>query len=145
LQLRPGEARGRADSVAEQYRQDVDQDLVDEPPLQALARPRPRRGLRGSFPPDWRITCFFVDKDYRGQGVAAAALEGALREIARLDGGRVETYPEAVDETRSVSGSFLNNATVAMFERHGFERSRPLGKHHWLMTKVVIGPRAGRS
>jgi len=25
----------------------------------------------------WRITCFFVDKDYRGQGVARAALRGA--------------------------------------------------------------------
>jgi hypothetical protein len=24
--------------------------------------------------PDWRITCFFVDRDYRGQGVAVAAL-----------------------------------------------------------------------
>jgi hypothetical protein len=33
--------------------------------------------------------------------------------------------------------SFLHNATVLMFERHGFERTRPLGKHHWLMTKVV--------
>lgn len=32
--------------------------------------------------PDWRITCFFVDKDYRGQGVAALALKGALSEIA---------------------------------------------------------------
>ena len=27
--------------------------------------------------PDWRITCFFVDKEYRGQGVASAALAGA--------------------------------------------------------------------
>ena len=38
FQVYPREARGReADAVAEQYRQDVDQDLVDEPPLQALA------------------------------------------------------------------------------------------------------------
>ncbi|MEN3268170.1 MAG: hypothetical protein V7646_5064 [Pseudonocardia sp.] len=27
--------------------------------------------------------------------------------------------------------SFLHNATVLMLERHGFERTRPLGKHHW--------------
>src|SRR3990172_11182942 len=26
--------------------------------------------------PDWRITCFFVDKDYRKKGVASVALEG---------------------------------------------------------------------
>ena len=30
-------------------------------------------------PPDWRITCFFVDKAHRRQGVAPRALEGALR------------------------------------------------------------------
>jgi GNAT superfamily N-acetyltransferase len=87
-------------------------------------------------PPDWRITCFFVDKAYRGRGVAAAALAGALQEIARLGGGAVESYPESVDD-RSVSGSFLHNGTVAMFERSGFARSRPIGKHHWVVTKVV--------
>lgn len=44
--------------------------------------------------PDWRITCFFVDREYRRTGVADAALEGALREIARLGGGTVESSPE---------------------------------------------------
>jgi GNAT superfamily N-acetyltransferase len=34
--------------------------------------------------PNWRITCFFVDKAYRSKGVASAALKGALQEIARL-------------------------------------------------------------
>jgi hypothetical protein len=83
-----------------------------------------------------RITCFFVDRGYRRRCVAAAALQGALREIARLGGGTVETYPETED-SRSVSGSFLHNATAPLFERHGFERGRPLGKHHLVMTKVV--------
>jgi GNAT superfamily N-acetyltransferase len=86
--------------------------------------------------PDWRITCFFVDRDHRGQGVAAAALRGALLEIARLGGGTVESYPEDV-RGRKTSGSFLYNATLAMFEREGFRRSRRLGMHHWVVTKVV--------
>jgi GNAT superfamily N-acetyltransferase len=86
--------------------------------------------------PDWRITCFFVDKSYRGKGVAAAALKGALGEIARLGGGRVESYPEAVDG-RSVSGAFLHNGTVSIFESQGFARTRRLGKNHWVVTKVV--------
>lgn len=89
--------------------------------------------------PDWRITCFFVDEACRGQGVASAALEGALREIDRLGGGTVESYPEGV-EGRSVSVSFLHNGTVAMFERQGFERTRRLGKNHWVVTRVVRGP-----
>ena len=86
--------------------------------------------------PDWRITCFFVDKRYRGKGVAAAALEGALREIGRLGGGTVESYPEEV-AGRSTSSSFLHNATISMFERHGFQRVRRLGKNHWVVTRVV--------
>jgi GNAT superfamily N-acetyltransferase len=88
--------------------------------------------------PDWRITCFFVDKAYRKRGVAAAALRGALQEIALLGGGTVESYPEDV-EGRKVSGSFLYNGTVAMFEREGFRRIRPLGKTHWVVGKVVGG------
>jgi GNAT superfamily N-acetyltransferase len=86
--------------------------------------------------PDWRITCFFVDKSYRGQGVAAAALAGALKEIARLGGGTVESYPEDV-EGRSTSSSFLHNGTLAMFERQGFRRTRRLGKNHWMVSKRV--------
>jgi len=87
-------------------------------------------------PPDWRITCFFVDRGYRHRGVAGAALQGALIEIARLGGGMVESSPEDV-EGRNVSNSFLNNGTVAMFERRGFARTRQLGKNNWLVTKMV--------
>lgn len=86
--------------------------------------------------PDWRITCFFVDRAYRGKGVAAIALEGALNEIARLGGGTVESYPEDV-EGRKVSGSFLYNGTIAIFERQGFQRARRLGKNHWVVTKII--------
>jgi len=86
--------------------------------------------------PDWRITCFFVDREYRGKGVAVIALEGALNEIARLGGGTVESYPEDV-AGRSVSGSFLYNGTLAMFESQGFQRTRQLGKNHWVVARVV--------
>jgi len=93
--------------------------------------------------PDWRITCFFVDRGCRRRGVAAAALEGALREIARLGGGTVESYPEDA-EGRSVSASFLHNGTVSMFERHRFQRERRLGKNHWVVTRVVHPAADGR-
>jgi GNAT superfamily N-acetyltransferase len=86
--------------------------------------------------PDWRITCFFAANAYRRTGVGAAALEGALAEIGRLGGGTVESYPED-SAGRSVSSSFLHNGTVSLFERHGFERTRPLGKHHWVVSRAV--------
>jgi hypothetical protein len=70
--------------------------------------------------------------------VAAAALAGALTEIARLGGGTVESYPEDA-QGRSVAGAFLHNGTLAMFEHQGFKRSRKIGKHRWVVERNV-GP-----
>src|SRR5436190_17672332 len=39
--------------------------------------------------PDYRLGCFFVDRRYRRQGVAAAALDGALELLAEAGGGVV--------------------------------------------------------
>lgn len=86
--------------------------------------------------PDWRITCFFSDRSRRGEGVAAAALAGALTEIGRLGGGMVESYPDDLED-RSMSASFLHNGTTAMFERAGFERVRPIGTTRWVVRKHV--------
>jgi len=107
-------------------------------PTDELPRIKAKRAYREGLTalPDWRITCFFVDKSYRGKGVAIAGLEGALQEIGRLGGGTVESYPEDV-EGRSVSASFLHNGTVAMFERQGFERTRRIGKDRWVVTMTV--------
>ncbi len=86
--------------------------------------------------PDWRITCFFVDKGHRGQGVARAALGGALRLIAQDGGGLVEAISE-VTAGREAHGRFLFSATVELFEQHGFGRVRQVGKHAWILSKSV--------
>ncbi len=85
---------------------------------------------------DWRITCFFVDRAHRGHGVASAALGGAVAGIARLGGGVVESFPEDTTD-RKVSSSFLHNATLALFEAHGFTPTRRIGKDRWIVTRVV--------
>src|SRR4051794_36859487 len=107
-------------------------------PTDELPRIKHRRAyLEGlTTLPDWRITCFFVGSKYRRTGVASAALGGALAETARVGGGIVESYPEDVDG-RSVSASFLHNGTVSLFECHGFERTRRIGKHRWVVAKIV--------
>jgi GNAT superfamily N-acetyltransferase len=86
--------------------------------------------------PDWRISCFYVDKRHRVQGVARAALEGALDLIARDGGGLVEALPD-VTAGRTAPGRFLFYATVELFEQYGFERVRQIGKHRWIMSRVV--------
>ena len=86
--------------------------------------------------PDWRITCFFVDKAARGRGVAEAALTGALALIGQAGGGVVDSMPEEACG-RKVAGSFLWSAGIGMFDRAGFSRVRPLGKSAWLVRKQV--------
>jgi GNAT superfamily N-acetyltransferase len=88
--------------------------------------------------PDWRIACSFVGKGHRRQGVATAALEGALDLIAALGGGRVEGYPEGAD---SVPAGFLFNGALSTYEQLGFVRERKIGKHRWVVTKTVKPPR----
>src|SRR6202041_1429689 len=71
--------------------------------------------------PDWRITCFYVDRKHRGQGVARAALAGALDQIALAGGGLVEAISEAT-AARAAPGRVLFSATVELFEQFGFTR-----------------------
>jgi len=86
--------------------------------------------------PDWRITCFYVDRKHRGEGIARAALEGALDQIASAGGGLVEAIPE-VTAGREAPGRFLFSATVELFEQYGFTRGRQVGKHAWVVSRVI--------
>ena len=85
-------------------------------------------------PTDWRIACNFVGKGLRRQGVATAGLKGALDLIAELGGGKVEGYPE---DAGSVPAGFLFNGALSTYEKLGFVRDRKIGKHRWVVAKVV--------
>jgi GNAT superfamily N-acetyltransferase len=87
--------------------------------------------------PDWRITCIFVDKKHRGQGIARIALEGALKQIAEQGGGLVEAISE-VTEGRQAQGRFLFSGTVELLEDYGFRRVRQVGKHAWIVSKQIL-------
>jgi len=86
--------------------------------------------------PDYRLTCFFVDRRHRRRGVAAAALRGALDLIAQAGGGVVETYPRDAPGAK-VSASFLYNVTRPLFERAGFTYVRPKGTKNCVMRLTV--------
>ena len=93
-------------------------------------------------PPDYRITCLFVDKRYRRKGVTAIAVRGALALIAQQGGGLVEAYPHDLADKKkagkTVSSSFLYNATRTMYEREGFTYLRPKGQGNCVMGKTVV-------
>ncbi|MGA8663677.1 MAG: GNAT family N-acetyltransferase [Thermoplasmata archaeon] len=93
--------------------------------------------------PDWRITCFFIDRERRGEGIATVALREALREIGRLGGGTVEAYPEDYAGQRT-SNSFLCSGALGMFEKAGFKRDRKIALRRWVVNRTVPRSRARR-
>ncbi len=104
----------------------------------AELRLRHRREYHKEPPPAarWRITCIFVDKQHRGQGIARVGLEGALAEIAAAGGGLVEAISETTTG-REAQGRFLFSATVELFEQYGFARGRQVGKHAWIVSRDI--------
>jgi GNAT superfamily N-acetyltransferase len=87
--------------------------------------------------PDYRLTCIFVDRNHRHEGLARVALEGALDLIARAGGGVVEGYPHDT-AGKKMSSTFLYNGTRSMYEKAGFEYERPKGKNNCVMRKIVV-------
>jgi len=87
-------------------------------------------------PPDYRITCFFVGRDYRRAGVAAVALHGGLDLIANAGGGVVEGYPRDT-QGKKVSAKFLYSATRNLFEQAGFSYDRRKGQFNCVMRRTV--------
>jgi len=96
-----------------------------------------RRAYEQDPPPpaDWRIICIFTDKRHRRAGVARAAIAGAVDLIAHAGGGRVEAVSEAAEGRRSVP--FIFSATVELFEQNGFQRLRQVGKHSWIIGRII--------
>lgn len=82
----------------------------------------------------WRLTCFFVDRNYRKKGVAGVALRAALDSIRKQGEGIVEAYPPISKKDGSWSLWF---GTVAMFEREGFKPHTKLGESNVLMRKTL--------
>ncbi len=84
--------------------------------------------------PQWRIACCYVGRGHRRQGVATAALAGAVELIGSLGGGTVEGYPESAE---AVPAGFLYHGALSTFEKTGFVRDRKIGKHRWVVTRFV--------
>ena len=99
------------------------------------------RGYRTVGPPAgseklWRITCFFVDREYRGKGVAKLALSAALESIKKQGGGIVEAYP-VVSKKMTAVAEWRWFGTPNMFKKEGFEKIAPLGTSMVLMRKTI--------
>ena len=87
--------------------------------------------------PDWRIGCLFTGSKHRGEGVARAAVTGALAAIKAAGGGMVEAYPEQVEGRPPQRGAYLHTGPESLFAELGFTRDRQIAKWRWVMRLRV--------
>ena len=87
--------------------------------------------------PDYRITCVFVVKDRRREGLAEVAVQAAVDLIAAAGGGIVEAYPHELEPGAKTSANWLYNGTRRMYERLGFDYVRPKGLKNTVMRRTV--------
>ncbi len=76
---------------------------IDELPI--LAQHRRAYEKQPSARPGWRIACFYTDKNRRREGIARAALGGALDLIQEAGGGTVESIPRSPAAGSHTDGS----------------------------------------
>ncbi|MCE9646807.1 MAG: GNAT family N-acetyltransferase [Chloroflexi bacterium] len=67
----------------------------------------------------WSVTCFFVDKKHRHQGLTVELLIAAVEYVKSRGGKIVEGYP--VDASTEQPGPFVFTGTAAAFVRAGFK------------------------
>jgi GNAT superfamily N-acetyltransferase len=75
--------------------------------------------------PVWSITCFFVKRGYRRQGITVALLQAALAHIQRHKGRIAEGYP-IEPKSGQTADAFAYTGLASAFRKAGFsEVARP--------------------
>jgi GNAT superfamily N-acetyltransferase len=83
--------------------------------------------------PVWSISCFYVRRGYRRQGVMSALIAAAVEAAKRANAPALEAYP--VDTLRPESTSNVFTGTTSTFACAGFKSvagripSRPIMRH----------------
>lgn len=67
----------------------------------------------------WSVTCFFVDRKYRKQGITIGLLKAAIEYVQSKGGRIVEGYP--VDARDNIPDAFAYTGTMSAFKRAGFK------------------------
>jgi GNAT superfamily N-acetyltransferase len=69
--------------------------------------------------PVWSVTCFFVARNYRRNGIAVELLKAAVEHVRKQGGRIVEGYP--VDANKDMPAPFVYTGTASAFQQAGFQ------------------------
>jgi len=94
------------------------------------------KGVGDDIDAVWSITCFFVPRAERGQGLVGRLIDAAI-DAARQHGARaVEAYPVDVDSPSYRFGGF-----VQTFARKQFKETGRLGTRRHIVRRGLRPPR----
>lgn len=83
-------------------------------------KPEPGEPIEGT----WAVTCFYVDRDARGDGLSAALLEAAVEHAAARGARTVEGYPVVTISGQHRRPVDVFTGTLDLFLRAGFTEVR---------------------
>lgn len=89
----------------------------------------------------WSVTCFYVARPYRRQGITVALLEAAAKFVRRKKGVALEGYPN--DPKVRWPDAFAYHGTVSAFKRAGFVEVKRVSKGRAIMRRVLTPRRSG--
>jgi len=78
----------------------------------------------------WSITCFFIRRDMRGEGLTPSMLEAAIKYARKRGAKIVEGYPVA-----STSPSYRFMGFLPLFRKAGFKAAGKAGSRRHVMRK----------
>ena len=85
--------------------------------------------------PVWSVTCFYVARAHRKQGVTVALLEAAAKYVKRKKGAALEGYPS--DPKVRWPDAYAYHGTVSAFEKAGFVEVKRVSKGRAIMRRVL--------
>jgi len=71
----------------------------------------------------WSVTCFFIARGSRGQGLTVALLRAAVEYVAAQGGKIVEGYPTELRDGNQAAPAFIYTGVASAFLEAGFEES----------------------
>jgi GNAT superfamily N-acetyltransferase len=67
----------------------------------------------------WSITCFYVARKFRRNGIAVELIKAAVQHVSRMGGKIVEGYP--VDAPKNSPAPFIFTSTTSAFQQANFK------------------------
>jgi len=87
--------------------------------------------------PVWSVTCFYVAKKYRSQGLTVALLKAAIEHVEKHGGRVVEGYPVEPRAGKKMAPVFVYTGLASAFKQAGFVEAGRRSETRPIMRYVI--------